>query len=338
MGDALVGADGTRRFGFLTARPEAVNPLDSFSGTARRLKSLRLKEWVGFTLIHPELASSMIIQDAHYLASSELYVGELGSGRLTQHARNAAGGSTGLPATLFGSSCSFRKPGYALEYTFAEAGGTHRIEIDVAGSAGAAAIRASLELHDAGTSPPLSVSVRLSGGLSSRRSGVAMYTHKVLWPVSGTLTVGEAEYVFDPARDLAILDEHHSFFPYFTRWSWATLAEATPDGPVGANLCARRQPPGEPEESCLWTPGSIEPLSKITFSAGGGWRITSADGRVDLRFAPEGRKTVKHQLGLAAIDYVQLYGRYSGVLARSSDGSRQVDGVRGVWEEMVTRF
>ena len=51
-----------------------------------------------------------------------------------------------------------------------------------------------------------------------------LYTHKALFPVSGAYVVGDRSYIFDPARDLAIIDEHKSFFPYVTRWLWGTLA------------------------------------------------------------------------------------------------------------------
>jgi hypothetical protein len=295
------------------------------------LKWLRLKEWVGFTLIHPELASSLIIQDAHYLASSELYVAELASGRLIQHARNARGGSVRLPAELWGRRCAFDKAGYKIEYEFAPVGGTHRIRIDVAASDATAVISGELELDGARAAPPLSVSSRLPGG--------TMYTHKVLFPASGALRIGDAHYSFDSTRDLAILDEHHSLFPYRTSWTWATFAQITPDGPIGANVCRRPELPGEPEESCLWTSSAVEPLSDVTFdnNTDGRWQIASSDGRLDVTFTADGRKEVKHQLGVVAIDYVQLYGTYRGVL-RGAPHDHEFTGVRGVWERMDTRF
>ncbi|MCL2420152.1 MAG: DUF2804 domain-containing protein, partial [Conexibacteraceae bacterium] len=76
----------------------------------------------------------------------------------------------------------------------------------------APAIRADLTLHADRASAPLSVSSRLPGG--------KLYTHKALFPVSGTYSVGGANVEFDPARDLAVIDEHKSFFPYRTDWLW----------------------------------------------------------------------------------------------------------------------
>src|SRR5215469_6133312 len=90
--DSLV--DGhLRRYGRLPARPASVNPLDEFTGLARSLRRLRLKEWIGFTLLHPDWYISLIMQDAQYLASSEIYAYDRHAGALHQHAANGRGGS-----------------------------------------------------------------------------------------------------------------------------------------------------------------------------------------------------------------------------------------------------
>lgn len=339
--DTRLVSDGTRRYGRLTQRPDLVNPLDEFSGLQRALRRFRLKEWAGFTLTHPDWASSMILQDAGYLASSEIYAGERASGTLHQHAASAIGGSLRLPDTLSGRSTGFRKPGYRLEYTFSSGstgsagGGPHRVEIDIAATASAPAFAGELELDAAGASAPLSVSHRMPGG--------KLYTHKALFPVSGTLRVGGTEIVFDPARDLAILDEHKSLLPYRTNWLWGTFAAAAGDGPAGANFAARPALPGEEEESGLWVTGACEPLSDITLAPEPGgplapWTVTSADGRLDATFTPQGRKEVRHQLGLFEIDYFQLYGTYRGAI-RSLGGTRcRVQDSPGVLESMRARL
>src|SRR5215469_16069093 len=135
---------GTRAFGRFAARPDAVNPLDESSRVPRGLRRLRLKEWVGFTLVHPELYSSMIIQDANFLASAEIYAFDRAAGKLHQHAANARGGSLAMPATLLGSHPVFGKPGYRLEYTFSSDGKRARIQADIAATDKAPAIVADL--------------------------------------------------------------------------------------------------------------------------------------------------------------------------------------------------
>lgn len=335
--------DRVRHYGRFAARPSRVNPLDEFSGFPRTLRQLRLKEWIGFTLIHPDVYSSLIMQDAHYLASSEIYAYHRQRGSLYQHAANARGGALALPANLSGH-CEFRRPGYRLEYDFAaepvqplqpaESAQPrhHHVRFDIAATGKAPAFRGELTLDADHASAPLSVSSELNGG--------RMYTHKAIYPADGTMLVGEEKITFDGRRDLAIIDEHKSLFPYQTSWLWGTFALRRPGGEIaGANFCKRQSAPGAEEESCIWTSGACEPLSAITFepqSAGtqATWRIRSADGRLDVAFEPEGRKQVRHQLGLFAIDYFQLFGHYRGTL----NGHIAVDGVHGVCESMRARL
>jgi hypothetical protein len=332
--DRLVVA-GIRRYGRLPARPTVVDPLAEYQGLARARRRLRLKEWVGFTLLHPEVYSSLILQDAHYLASSEIYVYDRTATVLHQHAANARGGSLNLPHNLMDNSCAIDRPGYHVAYDFSEHTGRHHIKVDVAATGEAPAITADLTLDATAASAPLSVSSRLPGG--------QMYTHKALYPVSGTLQFGDTSVVFSPERDLAVLDEHRSLLPYRTRWVWGTFAMPTEDGAVGANFVNRPEIIGQPEESCLWTPGTCEALADVRFHKQGGdstapWLITSADGRLDVVFTPEGRKTVRHRLGVVAIDYFQMFGRYAGTL-RAEDGSViVVKDVHGVCESMDARM
>ena len=332
--DRLVVA-GTRRYGRLPARPAVVDPLAEYHGLARARRRLRLKEWVGFTLLHPEVYSSLILQDAHYLASSEIYVYDRTATVLHQHAATARGGSLNLPHCLMDNSCAIDRPGYHIAYDFSEQTGRHHIKIEIASTDEAPAISGDLTLDAAAASAPLSVSSRLPGG--------QMYTHKAIYPVSGTLKFGDTTVTFTPERDLAVLDEHRSLLPYRTRWVWGTFAMPTPEGLVGANFVNRPEVPGQPEESCLWTPGPCEPLADVRFHKQGGgsnapWLITSADGRLDVVFTPEGRKAVKRRLGVLAIDYFQMFGHYAGTV-RAGDGTVVVvNGVHGVCESMDARM
>lgn len=159
---------GVRRYGRWAARPAAVDPLEEFPRLSRRLRSLRLKEWVGFTLVHPDWYSSLIIQDAHYLSSSEIYAYDRARRVLHQQA-SASAGSIGLPAGLFGERVEYRRRGYRLSYDLATpGGGRHRLRFEIAGTAQAPSFEGELELDGREASPPLSVSSRLPGGRRTR--------------------------------------------------------------------------------------------------------------------------------------------------------------------------
>src|SRR5215471_3616784 len=146
---------GVRRYGRFVARPDTVNPMDEFSGLARAYRRLRLKEWIGFTLIHPDWYSSLVMQDANYLASSEIYAYDRRAGVLYQHAANAKGGSLKLPEKLAGASPRFAKDGYRIEYDFSGDGKRHRIRLDISATPKAPAFTGELELHEDRVSAPL---------------------------------------------------------------------------------------------------------------------------------------------------------------------------------------
>lgn len=341
MLDRLV-ADGIRRHGRFASRPVEVDPLDEIGRLWRPLRRLRLKEWVGFAVFHPDVWTSMIVQDAKYLATSELITFRPAGGA-THHRVVGRSGAAKLPAALFGHEAGMARPGYEVAYRFDVPGGRHRIRVDVAATAEQPAVGADLELDGASAPPPLSVSAPLPGSPSlAAPSPSAMYTYKCVYPVSGTLRIGADEYTFDPGRDLAIVDEHRSGLPYRTRWVWGTFAAHVDAAIVGANFAHRPMVPGSEDESCLWSPTAAEALTGVDFahdpsSPLGPWQVRSRDGRLDVTFEPVNREEVRRQLGVFAIDYFMLQGVYSGTIAV---GGRTygIEAAHGVCERMHARL
>jgi hypothetical protein len=321
--------NGERHFGRFQHTPIA-NPLDAVGWPGRAYAWFRTKEWVGFTLIHPEIFSSMIIQDAKYLTTGDMYVADQATGVLVELSANCVAKPLRLPRDLLHAPVSFAASGYRLGYRFAV--DSVEIAIDIDKGLG---IRGQLSLNAHRASAPLVVSSRLPGGL--------MYTNKIVYPAEGTITCGDRTYVFEPDRDFAILDEHHSALPYRSEWTWGTFALPTAAGIVGANFAARPSVPGEQEESCVWTPEAAEPLADVTFERVGDgdlapYAVRSADGRLDVTFTPEGGKHEDLALGVVEMHYVQQYGSYAGTVASLDGRIWPVDGVHGVLEHMLARL
>lgn len=328
--DSLV-QDAQRHFGRFDSTPIA-NPYDAFTGARRAYEWFRTKEWVGFTLMHPDMASSMIIQDAKYLATGEFYVFDRHDGGLWQYSANRLGGTPHLPADLLQAKCAFISGGLRFGYAFST--DQVMIAIDIDATATAPAVRGRLNLSVSRASQPLVVSAMLPGGL--------MYTNKIIYPASGVITCGDKRYVFEPDRDFAILDEHKSHLPYRTEWTWGTFAMPVPGGIAGANMGTRPSLPDQEEESCIWTPAAVEPLSNIVFTQltddeMSAWHIQSQDGRVDVTFTPEGHKDANQNLVVAEIHYSQWFGHYDGLLHGANE-TWHVDHVPGVCEHMLARL
>jgi len=323
--------DGQRHYGRFQRTPIA-NPFDADRGPARGFEWFRTKEWVGFTLSHHDMFCSMIIQDAKYLASSELYVYDRAAGALAQHAVNRLVHPLHLSDDITHSRCAFIASGYRLGYSFDTDMVTIVVDIDETPTA--AAVHGRLDLDVAHATAPLVVSAQLPGG--------DLYTNKIVYPASGAIACGDRQFVFDPARDFAILDEHKSHLPYRCDWTWGTFVQPVEGGIAGANLAQRPCLPDQEEESCIWTPQGVEALSDIAFVALGEdedapWQVRSADGRVDVVFTPEGHKRVDTDLVVAQMHYAQWFGHYNGKLS-GAGATWPVQGVPGVLEKMQARL
>lgn len=329
--------DGVRHYGRFDGRVRDVNPVDAHHGVARLWREFRLKEWIGFGLVHPEMSGAMIMQDVKYLASSELFVRDQATGVLVEKSARFRGASLGLPDDLLhGGHCRVKTRRYLLDYAFDAPAGTITIRMDCAADRRGPAIAGALTLYLDGAAPPLSLSARLT-------STMDYYTFKQPFPAGGTLTVGDRSYVFDPARDFAILDEHRSQFPYSTTWTWGTFAVHMGGGVVGSNFVERQELSDDDDESCNWVPGGVEPLAGVEFAFASDEPRSSAqvrdrDGRLDVTFTPAGRKAVKANLVAAGIDYWQLSGTYRGTVRSLAGECFAFDHVPGVLERMKARF
>ncbi|ULP49135.1 DUF2804 family protein [Mycolicibacter virginiensis] len=329
--------DGVRRYGRFDGRVRHTNPVDAHRGLSRLWRAFRLKEWVGFALIHPEISGAMIMQDVKYLASSELFIRDQATGVLVEKSARFRGGTLDLPDDLLdGGRCRVQTRRYLLEYDFAADTGAITVRFDCAADRRGPAITGALTLHVEGAAPPLSLSAKLT-------SAIDYYTFKQPFPVDGTLTVGDRTYVFERARDFAILDEHRSQFPYSTSWTWGTFAVALAGGVVGSNFVDRPEFSDDDDESSNWVPGAVEPLTGVRFDFDSEDPLSTVhvrdrDGRLDVTFTPAGRKVVKVNLVAAAIDYWQLAGTYRGAVTSLSGEIYSIDSVPGILERMKTRF
>jgi len=169
------------------------------------------------------------------------------------------------------------------------------------------------------------------------------YTHKSPVRLEGTVRIGSREYTYDPDRDLGNLDEQQTYYPYRTRWRWASFATRLTTGrELMINLVNQMTPPDEPSENALWVDGRIrllEPARIEPEEIPGHYRISSLDESLFLRFAAEGARHERHQLIVASMDYYQYFGRFSGHVTDPEDGQGYpIRDVYGPLEDMQARF
>ncbi len=136
---------------------------------------------------------------------------------------------------------------------------------------------------------------------------------------------------------LAGYDYTYGLLARRTAWRWAfALGRAKSGERVAQIPTSCRGSSGEPE-CTAWVEGEVFPLREGRFSFDpdqplAEWRVSTADGAVDLRFKPGGMHAEDKNLGLISSHFVQPAGAYTGTLrvgGRSSSSMR----VLGVTED-----
>ncbi|HPO15445.1 MAG TPA: DUF2804 domain-containing protein [Candidatus Hydrogenedentes bacterium] len=309
-------------------------------GLGGPLRRIRLKEWIGFGISHPEWHITTFLLDAKITASALFQAFHRGTNDSVKHVQARIGGTWRLPETMWNGRCEFTKSGFRIACHHHLEAGAHHITVEAAATRNMPAVEADITLtEDMSRVPPLVVSLPVG----ERNS---LYTHKALMPASGTLRIGADEITLDPARDIAILDEHRSFLPYRTTWRWCTFAGYDTQGRlVGLNFGDHDYIP-DPDhwtENCIWAGNTLSMLGagELVYDRTGPmkpWHIHDRQGRVDVRFFPEAKKSERHNLVLLRMNYFQCHGHFEGVVIDAAGEKIPVDGFYGVAEMMDAHF
>lgn len=154
-------------------------------------------------------------------------------------------------------------------------------------------------------------------------------------PAVGEVRVGAATHRLRDAY--ACLDYSHGFLLRETRWRWASGCGRLADGRMlGLNLVEGHNDVPV-TENALWVDGRLVPVGRTRFEFERGdplrpWGLRSEDGRVDLRFEPEGVRRQNLDLKVLVSEYAQPIGTFSGVVRAEGGESIEVAGLPGVTE------
>ncbi|WP_148861892.1 DUF2804 domain-containing protein [Marinobacter fonticola] len=161
-------------------------------------------------------------------------------------------------------------------------------------------------------------------------------------PVGGRLRWGEKTYTID--GDLrGTVDWSCGFMRRETAWNWACLAGVTDSGrTVGLNLAAGVNETGV-TENALWIDGIRIKLDLARFAfdryePGSSWRVTTSDGRVDLRFQPEGVRRERINAVLLASNFRQFAGTFNGTVTDNDGATLKIENMRGLIEDHFARW
>jgi len=305
------------------------------------LRRFRLKEWIGFGIIHPEWYLCFFMQDAKYASSASFFALDLDSGNQLDAGILGPGVKVSMSDNQWDGRCvcsSMRRDRIEFHHNL-----DHRVHIvsaNIKAKRKHPDIRAELTFHENFDAlQPLVASMPLSGGLNA-------YTHKAAMPAGGYVSIGDTRIDFLPARDIAIMDEHRSFLPYRSAWKWATFAGRGPGGHiVGLNIGDHDtiQDQEKWNENCIWTGNRITFLGRAEFDFSHErhmepWTIRESGGRAEVTFYPVADFVRTLEAAAIGMRYFQPRGTFRGFLVDDAGQRHEIDDYFGVAEMMTARW
>lgn len=136
---------------------------------------------------------------------------------------------------------------------------------------------------------------------------------------SGTVKLGDEEFVFDPVDSFAVLDWGRGVWTYHNTWYWGSASCQVDGVPFGWNIGYGFGNTSAATENMLFYNGKAHKLSAVKFNIPGDekdfmspWTFTSDDGRFEMDFVPVHDRASCTDVKLIKSDQHQVFGNYTG--------------------------
>jgi hypothetical protein len=290
-----------------------------------------MRRWLSASVSAGNVASNFAVVDTGRGFNAYFYAVDLSTGR-TIVSKSAIWDPLSSSAELLdrpgpGAKAVFRGTDFQLSITRAQAASTY--EVEAAG--GGFQIRATLDAASAPDPVSAAVATTLAPTLPKQGAGGVLATVKApLLTATGFIRGGGRTWSLNGGN--GAIDFTQGLIPRDTEWEQASVMGTATDGTrVAVNLTTHLSP-GNPGDNAVWAGSSLASVAAAKFQFNlRQWRVTTADGAVQLQFQPRGihreRWNVAERPGEG---FVQVAGLFSGTV-RTGDGRvltlRNVSGV-----------
>lgn len=298
----------------------------------------RLKKWLYGSIASKGLFAGFAVVDAGYGTTAFVYLVDLDTGTPL-----VSRGEVGLPLV---STVVNGNPGAGAKATFDN--GLGGLSISITRGAGSDPFRVEIVSKADGlridaTLDPSKAPSPVSALVPTPPGDINATVKWNLLPMSGSIQHGNREWNLEEGFKGGF-DYTQGILPSHTIWNWAFLQGTADDGtPVGLNLTSGIVPNGLTGDNVAWIGDELSTQSKPIFSFNrqnymDPWEVTTADGRVQLRFAPKGSHSENRNLVLVNSRFIQVAGLFSGTIRTSEGRVLTLTDVPGVMEDQDVKW
>jgi hypothetical protein len=336
--ERLIDEKGQPAFGLFAGGVAEINHMDydlrntmdkRLGSLARRLKFNQF-QFIGLT--SPQLIVGIAIIDLKFVGSCFVYAYEPNSGRFEEFsAMQPLARNTAIDLRPNDGAATFTKGGNSV---LIRASATPRQRsISAALECG---IQVDALIDEANSFEPLAMCARAGydGWVFTQKTTALACPGRVDWQ-------GDS-YDLAEIGALASVDWSAGYMRRETFWNWGSLSCELPDGRrLGFNLAAGVNETGFTENG-VWLDGKLHKVDMVDFrfdrySPQSNWALRSNDGVINLNFEPAGQRTEKMNAVIAASNFTQHFGRYSGEVT-VNDEVIAIDGAWGFAEDHYAKW
>jgi hypothetical protein len=164
-------------------------------------------------------------------------------------------------------------------------------------------------------------------------------------PASGTVRLGDQEYMFEEGKSFAVLDYGRGVWKYDCFWNWGAGSGIQSGKTVGLNLGGGWTDGTGMTESGICVDGRLTKIGDdldFTYDARDymrPWTVhTRASDAVDLTLTPFFERVAKTDLLVMGSEVHQVFGHYSGVVVTGAGESIPIEGLVGWVEQHKARW
>ncbi len=275
----------------------------------------RLKEWDYYMVVSKDFAIALTLSDVGYMGVqtvSFFWLGDEPHVATNSSVNPLPHGAMGLAANSDMDNTVEYK-GYRLRMKFSKTGDRRHLTCDFANFSKFKKLVCDITLHE---DPKESIVVATPWPEDKH----FYYNQKInCMRAEGYVEYDGTRYEFDPASDFATLDWGRGVWTYDNTWYWSSGNAQLSNGHVfGFNLGYGFADTSAATENVIIYDGIAHKLDDVTFAMSdpknflAPWTFTSSDGRFETEFTPILDRKGKIDVGFAATDQHQVFGRMNG--------------------------
>jgi hypothetical protein len=333
---ALIGPDGRPRFGLYNQPLDRLN-LEDYrpyghitcdSLTKKWILKYRIKRWEYLGCCNNDLIFGIAVVRLGYMCNLFAYLFERQSGRLSEYnILTPGGGSARFSGTSLNGEIGFQNG--KTKVRLISDPETITIEGSLKG-------KLSVNLSFRKLEEPLACLTRV--GLNGFN-----YTHKEAgMPVGGRINHQGVSWDIKEDQSFGVRDYTLGYLARQTFWNWASGGgKDLENNRIGFNFVQGINETGF-TENVFWINGRPIKTDVLDFRYDDldlmkPWEIESNDGRIRLRFLPEGCRSARTNAGFVVSKFHQPFGRYEGTL-KEGDRTYTLQDVFGFAEEHYAKW